>query len=210
MSLDDYLRTHFVLKQKFIELAGISLERLDQLIEAGAVPCATYKSNGRSIESHVFGEIEGHDSSPGEYFRPECVRWIKIANQAAEGLERSSVLDTLTQELSAALTSYGLSPTAIQTRVHDYIPYFLDGTFGLCVADPSTGAGIARKETLQEKLTEITDNGSNPSPAGMTRDELLQLIDDYAASSMPFSPAEYPRSSRKRLVDDLRPAVAKA
>ena len=209
MSLDDYLKTRFVQKQRFVDLTGISLERLDQLIEAGAVPCATYKSNGHSIESHVFGEIDGHDSSPGEYFRPECVRWAKIADQAPEGLERSSVLDVLTQELRTALTSYGHSPAAVQTKIQDYIPYFLDGTFGLCVADPSTGAGIARKETLQEMLTEITDNGSNPSPAGMARDELLQLIDDYAASSMPFSPAEYPRSSRKRLVDDLRPAVAK-
>jgi hypothetical protein len=42
----------------------------------------------------------------------------------------------------------------------------------------------------------------------MPKSELLQLIDDYAISSMPFSPAEYERSSRKRLVDDLRSAVA--
>jgi len=30
------------------------------------------------------------------------------------------------------------------------------------------------------------------------------LIDQYAQASMPFSPLEYARSSRKRLVDDLR------
>jgi hypothetical protein len=63
---------------------------------------------------------------------------------------------------------------------------------------------------LQEKLTSITANGSNPFPAEISQVELLQLIDDYAASVMHFSPAEYGRSSRKRLVDDLRPVVAKA
>ena len=31
-----------------------------------------------------------------------------------------------------------------------------------------------------------------------------ELIDDYAASAMFFSPVEYALSSRKRLVEDLR------
>lgn len=31
-----------------------------------------------------------------------------------------------------------------------------------------------------------------------------ELIDAYAAAAMPFSPIEYPRSSRKRLVENLR------
>lgn len=89
-----------------------------------------------------------------------------------------------------------------------YLPYFFNGTFGLCVADPASGAGIVRKEMLQEQLIEITANGSNPHPAHCSQAQLLQLIDDYAAAAMPFSPAEYARSSRKRLVDDLRPRVA--
>lgn len=208
MSLNEYLIEHFVQKAAFAHLAGISLERLDELLAADAVPKATYKSDGRSIVSSTFGEIEGHESVAGEYFRPECVRWTKIADQAPTGLERSSVLDTLVAELRGELASYGFSNPEIEELIEDCVPSFFDGTFGLCVADPSGGAGIARKETLQAKLTKVTANGSNPSPEGMTRDELLQLIDDYAAAAMPFSPAEYPRSSRKRLVDDLRPIVA--
>jgi hypothetical protein len=66
-----------------------------------------------------------------------------------------------------------------------------------------------KKEMLQEKLTALTANGSDPHPAGFSKNELLQLIDDYASSAMPFSPAEYERSSRKRLVDDLRSIVSK-
>jgi hypothetical protein len=31
-----------------------------------------------------------------------------------------------------------------------------------------------------------TSNGQNASPAGIDRSELLQLIDAYASSSMPF------------------------
>ena len=81
--------------------------------------------------------------------------------------------------------------------------YFLNGTFGLCVACPISEAHIAYKEVLQEKLTQSSDNGRktafSPPQAQATR----ELIDAYAAASMPFSPIEYASSSRKRLVEDL-------
>jgi hypothetical protein len=211
MSLAAYLQTHFVDKPAFAALAAIRVERLDQLIEAGAIPGATYVCNGTSIRSAVFGVIETSESIVGEYFRPECVRWVRIADEAPVGSEKAAVEARLADELQTALTASGQldSVTSTQAMIEDLLPSFFDGTFGLCVADPSSGSGIARKELLQKKLTQVTDNGSNPTPAALSRDELLRLIDDYAAAAMPFSPAEYARSSRKRLVDDLRPLVAR-
>ena len=95
-------------------------------------------------------------------------------------------------------------------KAQAFLPYFFNGTFGLCVADPSSGAGIAEKELLQERLVELTGNGSRVADTADENHKLLALIDAYARSSMPFSPAEYPRSSRKRLVDDLRLKVRTA
>lgn len=206
--LQAYLQAHFVPKSRFADIVGISVDRLERLLRLDAIPRATYRSDGRCIESRAFGPIHGHDSVAGEYFRPECARWAKLAAGAAEGAERDTVLGMLAAELASALAAFGYAPAAIEARVRKFIPSFLDGTFGLCVADPSTGAGIVRKEILQERLTELTDNGADPSARGTPRDELLRLIDDYADAAMPFSPAEYPRSSRKRLVDDLRRAIA--
>lgn len=214
MSLKNYLEKHFVDKPTFALLADISEERLDQLIEAGAVPAATYICDGRSVRSTAFGTTDVLEPVTGQYFRPECVRWVRIADQAPAGSEKAAVETKLKDELRAALSASGfLNPadaTAVETRVQAYLPSFFNGTFGLCVADPSTGSGIVRKEMLQERLTAITDNGSNPSPSEISRSELLRLIDDYAGSAMPFSPAEYALSSRRRLVDDLRSLVAKA
>ena len=76
----------------------------------------------------------------------------------------------------------------------------VDGTFGDALA-------IARKEVLQEQLTAMTQNGARRAFDPAEIPALRQLIDDYAEASMPFSPIEYSRSSRKRLVDDLRRAV---
>ena len=210
VSLELYLRKYFVDKVAFASLAGISVHRLDQLIAAQAIPGATYTCVGTSVCSAVFGDTPTNESLTGEYFRPECVRWARIANQAPPGSERSAVLAELTKEFRAALQNFCESPEGIDSRIQTYLPYFFNGTSGLCVADPSTGTGIVRKEMLQEKLIALTANGSLSSPAGISKEELLKLIDDYADSAMPFSPAEYERSSRKRLVDDLRRILAKA
>lgn len=120
------------------------------------------------------------------------------------------MLAELVEELRSSLAAHCGTKEAIEAKIQGYLPYFFNGTFGLCVADPSTGVGIARKEILQERLIDITANCSISFPANISKEELLALIDDYADSAMPFSPAEYERSSRKRLVDDFRPVVAKA
>jgi hypothetical protein len=103
-----------------------------------------------------------------------------------------------------------VDPALAREKAQAFLPYFFDGTCGLCVADPSSGAGIAEKELLQERLMELTLNGSRVADTADENHKLLALIDAYARSSMPFSPAEYPRSSRKRLMDDLRLKVRTA
>ena len=209
MLLGDYLQKHFVDKPTFASLAGVTADRLDQLIAMEAIPAATYTCHGKSVHSAAFGATEINEPLTGEYFRSECVRWAKIAATAPAGSERTAVVAELTRELRLALRDSLGDPRAIEEKIAGFFPGFRNGTFGLCVADPSSGAGIARKEMLQEKLTALTANGRDPSPAGVSRNDLLGLIDDYAGAAMPFSPAEYQRSSRKRLVDDLRPLVAK-
>lgn len=208
MLLSSYLGRHFVDKAAFAVRAGISVERLEALLLLEAIPCATYVCDGVSISSSVFGKTPINEPLHGEYFRPENTRWVVIAHAAPAGYERQTVLSKLTEELKASLVHYGLSEADIESRITDYLPYFYDGTFGLCVADPSTGAGIVKKEMLQEKLIEMTDNGKDVSSHNGSEDELLELIGLYADSAMPFSPAEYERSSRKRLVDDLRSRLA--
>ncbi|NIJ78326.1 hypothetical protein FHT08_003460 [Xanthomonas campestris] len=208
LTLANYLQTHFVDKPTFASLAGITVDRLDALLEADAIPKPTYTCDGHSIRSAAFGVTYIDERLVGDYFRPECRKWVDIADRAAKGGARDAVLAALGRELETGLRAHIEDTDAIEKKIQGFIPYFLDGTFGLCVADPSLGMEIARKEMLQERLTSLTEAGSNPAPEEIGRDALLQLIDAYADSAMPFSPVEYARSSRKRLVDDLRPLVA--
>lgn len=233
MSLRDYLHHHFVDGATLAWMAGMSTARLNALIEAGAIPAPSYLVLDDCIESAVFGQIHGVVADAGRYFRPEQLRWVQLAGKAAPGLERQAVLAVLCQELRDALRdaaleqatplhakqaetslapaqhsqkalSTGQLDAQIEQQLHALLPHFFNGTFGLCVANPACGYAIVRKELLQAQLSTLTHNGTVPAPSGVTSTELLRLIDEFAAVSMPFSPAEYPRSSRKRLVDDLR------
>jgi hypothetical protein len=85
--------------------------------------------------------------------------------------------------------------------------YFLNGTFALCVANPISEFHIAHKEVLQEKLMHQSENGSKGIYSAEQAVKMHELIDAYAAAAMFFSPIEYPRSSRKRLVEDLRKSM---
>lgn len=204
MSLRDYLHHHFVDGATLAQMAGISIARLNALIDAEAVPAPSYLVVGRSITSALFGTIDNIDADSGRYFRPENLRWLRIAMQAPQGFERQAVVNCLSQELLDAFTLAGIPSDTANAKVAEFLPHFFNGTFGLCVSNPANGYGIARKELLQERLSALTAHGSNCTPAGITPQELLTLVDDFAAACMPFSPAEYGRSSRKRLVDDLR------
>ena len=207
MPLTTYLQTHFVDKPTIAKLADISVARLDQLISIKAIPEATYRCNGDSIRSAVFGQTPIVESITGEFFRPETVRWVVTADKASPGCEKQAVLTMLKQELVQALQTHYDSEEEIDAVILSYLPAFFNGTFGLCIADPSTGAGIVRKEELQKRLITLTADGTETSPPGVTTEALIALIKQYADASMPFSPAEYSRSSRKRLVDDLLPRI---
>lgn len=179
MSLAAYLEKHFVGRAAFAALAGIGGERLGRLLALGAIPAPSYTCDGTAIASAVFGRIPIDEPLVGEYFRPECARWARIADQAPAGAERDAVVDVLAAEWRAALADHGVPAGEAEAKIAGWLPYFFDGTFGLCVADPSNGAAIARKELLQARLGALTGGGAVADPPGIG----------------------------KRLVDDLRPRV---
>ena len=61
-----------------------------------------------------------------------------------------------------------------------------------------------QKDILRERRTALTHNGESYTGLDIGREDLLLLINQHEAASMPFSPVEYPMSSRKRLIADLR------
>ncbi|WMW80755.1 DUF6058 family natural product biosynthesis protein [Undibacterium cyanobacteriorum] len=109
--------------------------------------------------------------------------------------------------------------SALQERANKYWDYLQQGIFGLCVQQAGSVSHIVEKELLQERLsllyqsqTELAESTSasseEPSFAQTkscsSASTIAELQTNYARACMPFSPVEYPRSSRYRLLELLQ------
>ncbi len=222
--LDIYLSRHYQTAEHFAFSCGITLSELSELIQQQLVPEPSYVITEHSnLISYVFGEMPAPDSTPGQYFHPANKAWVMLAlsNKAKDNAADFKVrfLQNLCKELERqnktlfrladCFTDDGQSiPTGLASRTEKLWEHFLKGTFGLCIANPISEYEIIKKEILQEKLSALSANGAKSDFTESEKNELLPLIEEYAAASMPFSPIEYHRSSRKRLVEDLQKHLA--
>ena len=220
----NYLGKFFLNQAQFATLCEVDEADIDRLITALCIPAPSYIVSANStIHSFVFGELPSPHAIPGRYFHPANKIWLERAQKletevgmvATPELLKTRFkhnfilalkeLDTKVWRLPDCFDAEGQElASGLERRAQSAWEHFLHGTFGLCVANPISEAHIARKEILQEKLNSLSDQGNKLS---FTTDEahaMLQLIEDYAEASMPFSPAEFELSSRKKLVQDLR------
>lgn len=223
LTLSDYLHTCFLTAEQFADACHLSGQALSRLLEYRLIPAPAYVvKESTSINSAAFGKLSG--AAPiGDYFHPANTVWVDKAEQAVaqQGWATAHMMleEQFKHHMTAALAeldktlwrltdSFSDNGSVIEEglaqRLDTYWRYFLNGTFGLCVANPVSEKAIAWKEVLQEKLTVLSDNGSRREFTEAEVLNTLELIDAYADSAMPFSPVEYPVSSRKRLVDDFK------
>lgn len=225
--LELYLNKYFLNKAQFAAACHISEAELNDWLEAQLLPGPSYVVTEKStIHSAVFGESDAANTTAGEYFRASNTVWYSRAKQLVVEHGWTAAPKLMKQEF---MREYVAALTELNAKVwhlpncfkQDGTPdnaglienaefhwkHFLLGTFGICTANPVSEANIARKGVLQEKLSHLTENGNKDDFTADEAKELLPLVDAFAEAAMWFSPAEYPRSSRKRLIDELRPRI---
>ncbi|MBA5689029.1 DUF6058 family natural product biosynthesis protein [Rugamonas apoptosis] len=221
--LDVYLSQHFFDTEQMANASQLSVAEFLALVRERLVPGPSYVvSNGTALKSYVFGEMATSGAKDGSYFHPATTVWVERAMQviAKVGREQAGVAlrARFADQMQAALAELNASTwrlpdcfaedgtvlaEGIAKRMQSIWAHFMHGTFGLCVANPVSEGAIARKEVLQEKLTALSTNGTRFAYSADEALVMLDLIDEFADSAMPFSPIEYPVSSRKRLVENL-------
>lgn len=227
--LDRYLSEFFVNSEQLATACGISSDKISRLVKDELIPAPSYVvSESSVISSFVFGRMEAKGSTDGQYFHPSTSVWVNKALLAISEFGQADAQFELKRQfmenLKTALSDFDKSiwrlrdsftddgvviEEGLRVRLDSIWDHFLKGTFGLCVAKPDSERAIARKEILQEKLTALSENGKKELFSETEAPEFLALIDEFAESAMPFSPIEYPMSSRKRLVENLRDCISK-
>jgi hypothetical protein len=222
--LDDYLERHYLSAELFASACSISTTNLASLVREKLVPHASYTVDRCDrLVSQAFGELLVRDATPGQYYHPGNAHWVNLAVEESSRLGPQCArrelkkrfkrrfatalldLNNSTYRLPDSFTKNGQAiASSVELRTEAAWNHFIDGVFSLCVADPSTEESIARKEVLQEALVDLTDDGLRADYSAEERQRIYDLIERYERAAMPFSPVEYPISSRKRLVEDLR------
>lgn len=225
---DAYLQRHYWTAERLAGACGLDIAQLDTLLDDRLVPAPSYvvAADG-ALQSAAFGDFPEAGATPGRYFHPGTVAWVARAREAVAQADAETARAALEQRFrrnfATALADLdrGLvrlpdsfdeqgTPLAagLDARTADAWDAFGQGIFGLCVSDPTSEHAIATKEILQETLGARRQALAGDRAATADPADLPGLIARYARAAMPFSPLEYPRSSRKRLVEDFAAELA--
>jgi hypothetical protein len=227
-TLREYLGKHYINLEQLASLTGIQTLQIQQLIDAKLAPAPSYiVTPNRKLISCVFGEFDAQDAAEGDYFHRNAQVWITRAKESHDRLGAVAAKDDLRTRFKSKFVdalreindstvrlpdTFSASGQPIASRVEERFEEaweaLVEGVYSLCVADPSNERSIARKEMLQEYLQGVSAKvGAGESLLASERNRVLSLIRQYAEAAMPFAPPEYPRSSRKRLVEDFAMAL---
>ncbi|MBN3494601.1 DUF6058 family natural product biosynthesis protein [Vibrio neptunius] len=223
LPLQDYLNTHYLRRSELAERLSVRAEMLTQLIASGMLPSWSYKVEKGSVYTQVFGQHSAHGCVSDEYFSPCVIDWYHRHRRQFPDYEnipnlsdqlRGQFLLTFAETASANVGFRTVFAEAVfaeamndsdtmQTMAASTWQHHLQGTFGVCVRQPSSVVKLVEKQVAVAALTRITNNGQKNTYTEQERCDWLQWVSIYDQVAMPFSPVDYPLSSRKRLVDDV-------
>ena len=207
MNLLDYLQQYFLSRAELVRAASIDDATLADLQARGAVPQPSYLLKMDIDCTSFFGRHAEHALQ--QYYAVGCVAWI-AAISGASASPYQVFADRYRASLDA-LRADGIvsGDVKLNAGLGEYLKtewaYFLDGTYGLCTR---TGLPeqIAAKEVAVAIIKEMTENLAGRVLSPGERRRLARAVDLLDAASAPFAPHEVERSSRRRLVTDVRAA----
>lgn len=218
----DYLNEYFISRIELEQTLGVDNNELTELIRCGVIPSWSYKIEYGILYSHVFKFIQVSNCRDDEYFSPYVIDWyyhnltLFPDYKATENIKkklRSQFLDAYMEEVNAnesfkkAFPEIIENPESFQRRANDTWLHHLLGTFGVCVKKPSCIRQIIKKQVAVSVLCKVTNDGERSEYTDNELIELYKWFDAYDKVAMPFSPADYDKSSRKRLVDNVKDKI---
>ncbi|MEJ6473944.1 DUF6058 family natural product biosynthesis protein [Pseudoalteromonas piscicida] len=205
MELLSYLQTHFITKESLLRESQLSHLELAMLIEKRLMPKAAYKLTLKLECDSFFGEHS--DESNLEFYPQGALVWLGAVSQLTDETQAFALFSKRYKDQLHRLKAQGLNPQDtklnqdIDAHLENEWQHFLGGIYGLCT---KTGLpeDIANKEAAIVVINEYLARDEHLSP-----DELInlhQVVDLLDKASALFAPHERERSSRKRLIDDVR------
>lgn len=204
MDLLHYLSQHFYTKSQLLEHLPIDACLVSQYQREGLMPQPSYRLSLNLQCESSFGRHD--DFSHTEYYAKGYVSWLGLVHASPDKVQLYTEFSNRYITTLNALKAEGFAPThsklnsGLVNHINEEWQYFIDGTYGLCTAS-GLPEDIAAKEcaiVIIEELTALTTLSAEQRTA------LEQAVNLLDSSSALFAPHERDRSSRHRLIDEVR------
>ena len=200
-----YIDANYLTLEETARGAGVTPERLLELVAAHCIPPHSYEVRGTVVFASTFGEF-ATPAAPRRYYHPDTVGWAAKAEALAEDRTLNEVARTMREEFERAVeTALDGRPAPWARGVDHAWAFWMDGTFGLCLKQ-LTVASLVAKERARADIAAIVRPDPDHRLSEAERDDLVAAIASYDRVACAFAPHEVGKSSRRL---EIGPAVEK-
>ncbi len=204
MELIKYLNKHFYTKKQLLDVAKVIESEFDGFMSQGITPRCSYKLEVNVVSDSFFGEHTELESV--EYFAKGYAAWLGLLQALDNKKDAYSVFTKRYKKQINYLTEKGFISSdpkvngSIDSHVEEEWGHFINGIYGLCTKS-GLPEDIASKElailVINKFLEREELNSSEES-------ELTNAVNLLDLSSSLFAPHERSKSSRHRLINEVR------
>ncbi|MBV1910467.1 MAG: hypothetical protein KUG78_14280 [Kangiellaceae bacterium] len=204
MELIKYLNENFYTKQQLLDVAKVTKSEFDDFVKQGVMPCCSYNLKVDVLSDSFFGEHKEVKSI--EYFAKGYTSWLGLLQALGNKKEAYSIFSTRYKTQLDHLGEKGFISndpkvnSAIGSHIETEWEHFIKGVYGLC-----TKSGLPEDIASKELAILIIDGFINRESLNSSEEtELTNAVNLLDLSSSLFAPHERKRSSRHRLIDEVR------
>lgn len=207
MELIRYLNDAYFTEQQLLDACGIDASELAALQERGVMPQPSYHLKLDIACDSFFGPRS--EQASVSYYGKGNLAWIGVVQSVATAADAFAIFAQRYKYRLAALAAAGVTTSAeklgagLDAHIETEWKYFLDGTYGLCTKS-GLPEDIAAKELAVFVIKEITGERADTVLDDAMRARLTIAVDLLDTASSMFAPHERARSSRHRLIDEVR------
>jgi hypothetical protein len=210
MELINYLSRYFLTKQELLAATKITEQELNHYQALEVMPKCSYKIQ-LNVESTSFFGLHSEQQEI-EYYAKGYISWIAIIQSLNDTKSIYSLFVTRYKTAIEQLRMQGHYSqsdkinASLDLHIKDEWQHFLDGIYGLCTKS-GLPEDIAAKEFSILEINELTANQELAESVALTEQQLKQLtraVNLLDSASALFAPHERLKSSRYRLVDEVR------
>ena len=190
-----YLDANYLTLEELAARAGITPERVLELVDAQCVPPHSHEARGVAVFASTFGEYTA-SVPPVRYYHPSLVAWVKKASALARRHSLADVARRLRKDFEQAFEAALDGRPAPWPRGVDYAwAYLMDGTWGLCLKEISV-ANLLQKEFARQTIARLVSPDPQHVLSPAARAALIEAIEAYNQVATAFGPHERGDSSR--------------